>query len=203
MTFVIPPPPLATPLRPSRHLADQATRAMFREAVAEIAKGVVGYVETPVNNTPFGSWIGLNRLPWCISAVSYIYACAAREIDCENPLAGIQTKKGPAGATELWRIGKAKKWALGPAEAPMLGDVLLWDHDDADGGPGHGGLVIALDGATVVTGEGNTTRSASATRAQARNGGEYASHRHAPHGGGRPDHGRFLGYLRLTRRYGR
>lgn len=203
MPVTIPPAPPATPKNPARTLKNQGTRAAFRTRVATLASGCIGYVEGLHNHTPFGAWIGLNGLAWCISFDSYIYAAAARDVDCENPLAGVQTPKGPAGATELYRVAKAKGWALEPGEAPLPADLAIWDHDNVAGGPGHGGIVVAVhaDG-TVSTVEGNTSRLRSATQAQARNGGEVARHDHGRNGGGRPSHGRFLGLIRPTRRIG-
>lgn len=208
MAPVVPPAPPATPRTPTVHLADRKTRAAFRAKVGEYARGAVGYIEGKGNLTPFGAWLGLNGLPWCISFVAYVYAAAAAAVGCENPLAGIQTRKGPGGATELARIGRARGWALDDDELPMVGDLALWDHDAVDGGPGHGGIVVGVrqlpDGSLeVTTVEGNTSRSAKATKAEARNGGEVAVHRHTLAGGGRPSHGRFLVYLRPTRRFGR
>lgn len=208
MVVTIPPAPkAATPTKPTRSLRDQPTRAAFRAEVARLLGGLVGYVEDKGNDTPFGEWLGLNRKPWCVELAAYVYACAAENVGCENPLAGVQTKRGPAGATELYRYGKDHGWALLSHEDPLPGDLAIWDHDEADGGPGHLGTVVAVrktaKGLEVVTIEGNTSRSRTATRAQARNGGEVARHVHTRGGAGKPSHGRFLGYLRPTRKLGR
>lgn len=208
MVVVLPPAPkAATPPKPTRSLRDQPTRAAFRTKVVDLLTPAIGYVEGKGNDTPFGEWLGINRKPWCVELAAFMFAAAAEAVGCENPLAGIQTKRGPAGATELYRYAAKKLWVLAEDEDPLPADLAIWDHDEHDGGPGHLGTVVAVrrtpKGLEVVTIEGNTSRSRTATQAQARNGGEIARHVHTRRGAGKPGHGRFLGYARFTRRFGR
>lgn len=173
-------------------LKDQQTRAEFRQAIVRIATSQKGYVEERGNNTKFGAWFGLNRLPWCAMYVSWVYDQAAKSVKCENPLAGLQTRKGYAGVTEGWRLVKKRGWDLDKGEGLLPGDIVFWDHDHVTGGPGHTGIVMSA-GEGYVTMEGNTNTAFSRT------GGSVCEHQHRLTDG---KHGVLLGFARPTRKFG-
>jgi hypothetical protein len=177
-------------------LADRATREQFRTAVRSVARAQLGKHEDPPgsNRTPYGLWYGLDGHPWCAMWVSWVYAQAAAEVGCENPLAGVQSLRGFAHVTTAFTQMRRRGWVLNPGERPMAGDVVCWDADARPGGPGHTGIVVRVRPDTVDVVEGNTDG------AQSRTGGIVMTHSHDIDG---PAHGRLLGYARPTRRYGR
>lgn len=176
-------------------LADRATREKLRAALVRVARSQLGKHEDPPgsNRTPYGEWYGLDGFPWCAMFVSWVYAQAAAAVGCENPLAGVQSLRGFAHVTTAYEQMRRRGWVLLPAERPMAGDIACWDADTKPGGPGHTGIVVAVDGDTVDVAEGNTNG------AQSRTGGIVMVHTHPIDG---PAHGRLLGYARPTRRYG-
>lgn len=179
---------------PALTLADQQTRHLFRSELHAVAVAEVGYIEGRGNDTKYGEWFGLNHHPWCAMFASWVYDQAARRVGCENPLAGLQTRKGFAGVTDTFRTMKRRGMILGPGEIIMTGDLLMWDHDKVAGGPGHTGMVVGLEPGGYQTVEGNTNTAFSRT------GGMVCAHHHGFDDG---RHGVLLGVARPTRRYGR
>ena len=174
-------------------LKDYGTRVAFRAAIADIAKKEVDYTEGYNNNTKYGVWFGLNHMPWCGMFVSWCYDQAARRVGCENPLMGVQTRKGLAGVTESYRVMAGRGWRVLPGEKLLPGDIICWDHDGKQGGPGHTGLIaVAYTAVKFQTVEGNTNT------AYSRTGGSVCLHEHAFKDG---NHGTLLGIIRPTRKY--
>jgi hypothetical protein len=180
-------------------LKDPAVRAEFRHEVAVVALGEVGQHEDPPrsNRTKYGRWYGL-QAQWCGIYVSWVYATAAHRVGCENPLAGIQTKKGFARVTTTYPRARLWKIVLAKGEVPMVGDVMIWSKGRLGalvGANGHTGVVTRVlpDGSFDVT-EGNTDG------AYSRTGGNVMTHRHRVADG---RHGHLLAIYRPTRRYGR
>jgi hypothetical protein len=177
-------------------LADRSTREKLRTELGAVARSQLGKHEDPPgsNRTPYGEWYRLDGFPWCAMFVSWVYAQAAGNVGCENPLAGVQSLRGFAHVTSGYEQMRRRGWVLLPGERPMVGDVVCWDADAKPGGPGHTGLVVRVHADTVDVIEGNTNG------AQSRTGGIVMMHSHDIDG---PAHGRLLGYARPTRRYGR
>ncbi len=181
---------------PKLTLADRSTREKFRSAVVTVARTQIGRHEDPPgsNMQPYGAWYGLNGFPWCAMFASWVYDQAATAVGCENPLAGVQSARGYAHVTSAYAVMQRRGWALVPGERPMAGDLVCWDSDSQPGGPGHTGIVLTVSAQTCEVVEGNTNG------AQSRTGGIVMAHTHDIDA---PAHGRRLGYVRPTRRYGR
>ena len=109
----------------------------------EIAKGEIGYVETPDNITKFGEFTKANGLPWCGSFCNWVLAQAGVKVHSVVSTA--------VGAHKFKEIGR---WH----EMPGLGDLAFMDfpHDGVDR-ISHIGIVVGIDGNTVTTIEGNTS----------------------------------------------
>lgn len=181
-------------------LADPAVRAALRLAVADVARSQIGQHESPPrsNRTQYGAWYGMNGSSWCAMFVSWCYDRAARQVGCENPLAGLQSDKGFARVTTTYP--RAKRWGivLGSDERIMVGDVMIWSKGLPSalvGANGHTGVVTATSAteATFEVVEGNTNG------ADSRTGGIVMAHRHFAADG---RHGRLLAVYRPTRRFG-
>jgi hypothetical protein len=109
----------------------------------EIAKGEIGYVETPENITKFGEFTKANGLPWCGSFCNWVLAKAGVKIHSVVSTA--------VGAHKFKEIGR---WH----EVPAIGDLAFMDfpHDGVDR-ISHIGIVVAINGKTITTIEGNTS----------------------------------------------
>jgi hypothetical protein len=109
----------------------------------EIAKAEIGYVETPDNITKFGEFTKANGLPWCGSFCNWVLAQAGVKVHSVVSTA--------VGAHKFKEIGR---WH----EVPAIGDLSFMDfpHDGVDR-ISHIGIVVAIDGKTVTTIEGNTS----------------------------------------------
>jgi hypothetical protein len=109
----------------------------------DIAKAEIGYVETPENITKFGEFTKANGLPWCGSFCNWVLAQAGVKI----PNVVITA----VGAHKFKEIGR---WH----EVPAIGDLAFMDfpHDGVDR-ISHIGIVVAIDGKTITTIEGNTS----------------------------------------------
>ena len=109
----------------------------------EIAKGEIGYVETPENITKFGEFTKANGLPWCGSFCNWVLAQA----NVKNH----SVVSTAVGAHKFKEIGR---WH----EMPAIGDLAFMDfpHDGVDR-ISHIGIVVAIDGKTITTIEGNTS----------------------------------------------
>ena len=180
-------------------LADHATRVLFRSELVRVARLQIGNRENPAgsNRTPYGLWFGLDGHPWCAMFASWVYDQTARRVGCENPLVGVQTRKGFAGVTAGFATMKRRGWVLGPNEKPMVGDLVCWDNDPRPGGPGHTGIVVKVGKDSCGVVEGNTDGN------QSRTGGIVQMHDHEIDYPPGASHGVLLGYVRPTRRYGR
>jgi hypothetical protein len=118
----------------------------------EIAKGEIGYVETPDNITKYGEAMKANGLPWCGSFCNWVLKAA--EVKCHSVVSTLK------GATVFQDSGR---WS----ETPKLGDLAFMDFPgDGVDRISHVGIVVGIKANTVITIEGNTSGSGSQ-----RNGG--------------------------------
>jgi hypothetical protein len=171
-------------------LTDPAVRAALRVESARVAQGEVGVIEGAGNRTKYGKWFGLDGEPWCGMFASNVYAIAAANVGCANPLAGLQTPKGFAGTQMAFAKAKLKGMVIGKTEPVRVGDLIFWRSTLTTG---HVGLVVEVyDDGSFDVAEGNTSRSDHSSR----NGGEVAIHRHTRKDG---KHKLFLGIVRPTR----
>lgn len=116
-----------------------------------IAKGEIGYSETPPNSnkTKYGKWFGLDGVPWCGIFVSWCYAKAG------TPLPGIGFSKGFAGCQTA--VAYFTKKALITTK-PVAGDIVFFDWN-GDGRYDHTGIYVSPtdDETGFITIEGNTS----------------------------------------------
>lgn len=114
-------------------------------AAIEIAKAEIGYVETPDNITKYGEFTKANGLPWCGSFCNWVLAQA-----------GVKIHSVVSTAVGAHKFKEIARWS----EIPAIGDLAFMDfpHDGVDR-ISHIGIVVAIDGKTVTTIEGNTSGS--------------------------------------------
>jgi hypothetical protein len=116
----------------------------MREAASHI-----GFVETPVNHTPFGKWYGLDGYAWCDMFVSY---CAAR--------AGESKAVGKFALTRAHAQWFANQSRL--VTTPQPGDLVFyaWGSNKTRSGINHIGIIERYykgDSRPLQTIEGNTS----------------------------------------------
>ena len=111
--------------------------------VIEIAKAEIGTIEEGDNLTKYGEFTKANGLPWCGSFCNWVLAQAGVKVHSVVSTA--------VGAHKFKEIGR---WH----EVPALGDLAFMDfpHDGVDR-ISHIGIVVAIDGKTITTIEGNTS----------------------------------------------
>jgi len=116
----------------------------YIDRIIDVAEDEIGYVEGANNDTKYGDWYGMPNAAWCARFVSW----------CANQ-AGISTNIIPKYAS----CALGKEWFESRGQfkykgsyTPKAGDVIFFLSDGAS----HTGLVIACEGGTVYTIEGNT-----------------------------------------------
>ena len=120
--------------------------------IVQVATREIGYSESPKNsnNTKYGVWFGLPKLPWCGIFVSWVYHHAGK------PLGNIGFKKGFAGCQSAVAYFKKKKLIT---DAPEEGDIVFFDWNK-DGRYDHTGIFVKWldeDKTKFETIEGNTS----------------------------------------------
>ena len=117
----------------------------YIDRIISMAEEEIGYREGSNNDTKYGTWYGLPNEAWCAMFVSW---CAYQ--------AGISTNIIPKYAS--CRIGR--EWFESRGQfgykgeyTPKPGDIIFF----LSAGASHTGLVIACEGNTVYTIEGNTS----------------------------------------------
>ena len=118
---------------------------MTAEKVIQIARGEIGYKESPAgsNKTKYGAWYGMNGQPWCMMFVQWCFAQAG------NPL---PYKTASCSALMRWAVEKGR-WVTSDYKP---GDVLLFDFGH-DGDPDHVGIFDHYEAGKLVSIEGNTS----------------------------------------------
>lgn len=115
-----------------------------KRKIIEIAQSQINYREGPNNATKYGAWYGMDNQPWCAMFISW---CAAQ--------AGISEKIIPKLAYVPYMVDffKAqKRYRSKKLYWPSPGDIIFF------GDASHVGLVESVSGNTIVTIEGNTSR---------------------------------------------
>ena len=109
----------------------------------EIAKGEIGTIEQGENLTKYGEFTKANGLPWCGSFCNWVLAQA-----------GVKVHSVVATALGAHKFKEISRWH----EEPALGDLCFMDfpHDGIDK-ISHVGIVVGIDGKSIVTIEGNTS----------------------------------------------
>lgn len=120
----------------------------------EVALDEVGYVEKPENLTKYGEFTKANGLPWCGSFVNW---CAHQ--------AGVKLPSMVSTAIGAQRLKDVGRWD----SKPQRGDLAFFDFPgDGIDRISHIGIVVQVDGNSVLTVEGNTAPSGG----DQRNGGQ-------------------------------
>lgn len=111
--------------------------------VIEIAKAEIGTIEEGNNLTKYGKFTKADGLPWCGSFCNWVLAQA-----------GVKVHSLVSTATGAHKFKEIGRWH----EVPALGDMAFMDfpHDGVDR-ISHIGIVVAIDGKTITTIEGNTS----------------------------------------------
>ena len=110
----------------------------------DIARGELGYKETPANSnrTKYGAWYGLDGQPWCVMFVEWVFAQAGVKLPIET-----------ASCTILMNAAKsAGNWVTSNYQP---GDAVIYDWG-GDKRPDHCGIVEAVGGSSITAIEGNT-----------------------------------------------
>ena len=109
----------------------------------KIAGNEVGYKEGPNNQTKYGKWYGMDNNPWCMMFISW---CAKE--------AGIPESIIPKMAYVPYAVDFFQKRGLYHSKSgytPSPGDLIFF------GSSSHVGIVEKVQGAQLVTVEGNTS----------------------------------------------
>lgn len=136
---------------PNRRTASSCGQRALAEALRHIGKR-----ESPKgsNRTEFGSWYGVDGVPWCNIFVSYCFSIGADTVLCAG-FAGAGC--GPKGCayvptTEAW-LRATGQWK--GITQPLPGDIAIFNWDG--GVPDHIGIVErSLGNGQFSTVEGNT-----------------------------------------------
>lgn len=124
--------------------------------IVDIAKAEVGVIESPKNSnkTKYGSWFGLQNLPWCGIFVSWCYYQAG------YPLGNIGFSKGFAGCqTAVAHFKKTSEIT----KIPQPGDIVFFDWN-GDSRYDHTGIFVrwinktqfeSIEGNTSLTNQSN------------------------------------------------
>ena len=114
--------------------------------VIRVEASQVGYVEGSNNANKYGVWYGMNHQPWCDIFQSWAFAQA-------GALSAIGGKFASTPAHAAWFKAKGRF-----GDTPQVGALVFydWGGSKAISGIDHIGLVIAVNGSTITTIEGNT-----------------------------------------------
>ncbi|MBX2894843.1 MAG: peptidoglycan-binding protein [Cyclobacteriaceae bacterium] len=123
---------------------------MSRQTVLDVAEAESGTCENPPNSnkTKYGTWYGLNGVPWCAIFVSWVFDKAG------HPLGHIDTARGfqyCPSAFNYWKVHNCL------TEAPQPADIVIFDWN-GDGICDHTGIFVKWidSGKTFQCWEGNT-----------------------------------------------
>jgi hypothetical protein len=110
-----------------------------------IAHAEVGTIEQPENLTKYGKFMKADGLPWCGSFCNWVLAQA-----------GVKVHSVVSTALGAHKFKETSRYFT----EPMPGDLAFMDfpHDGVDR-ISHVGIVVAVNGKTVTTIEGNTSGS--------------------------------------------
>jgi hypothetical protein len=111
----------------------------------EIAKAEIGTIEEGDNLTKYGKFTKADGLPWCGSFCNWVLAQA-----------GVKVHSVVSTAVGAHKFKEISRWS----ETPAIGDLAFMDfpHDGVDR-ISHVGIVVGIDGKSIVTIEGNTSGS--------------------------------------------
>ncbi len=138
-------------------------KKVYASTIVNLAKKEVGTVEKNSNDVKYNTWYyghsvndknkGGCVYPWCMAFISWLF----NQSDALNLIGG---KSASCSQTINW-FQKHKQWYT---SNPQIGDLVFFTYS-------HVGLVIAVNGKTITTIEGNTSSNDSGSQ---RNGGMVA-----------------------------
>jgi len=124
---------------------------MSRQTILDTAAFEKGVAENPAasNLTHYGSWYGLNGVPWCAIFVSWVYNKAG------YPLGQIDSANGFHYCPSAYNFWKKNNRLT---RSPKPGDIILFDWN-GDGKSDHTGIFIKWieEGKSFSSWEGNTS----------------------------------------------
>jgi CHAP domain len=137
--------------------------------IVNIASQQVGFIEGDNNDTPYGTWYGMNHEPYCAMFVSWVFHQANL-----SALVAAETPNGfsycPAGLTWFQKNGQiVDKYKAQP------GDIVFFNFS-GNGVAEHVGIIEGASADGITTIEGNTSPD-HATGSQANGIGVFRRHR--------------------------
>jgi hypothetical protein len=102
-------------------------KGSVRDAALKRAKGQIGVKESPAesNNQKYGSWYGMNGVPWCAIFVSWCYEYGAQDVDQDSPsfAKGSRYSYCPYVVTDA----RNQNNGLKTTDDPQPGDLVVYD----------------------------------------------------------------------------
>jgi hypothetical protein len=105
----------------------------IREAALRRAITQIGQTESPAesNMTPYGSWFGMNGVPWCSIFATWSYENGAKDLGKEAK--SFMTVKQSSGQTSRWSYvpylvsdARGGRYGLSVASSPTPGDLVAY-----------------------------------------------------------------------------
>ena len=116
------------------------------QQVLNYAASQIGYRETPVNDSKYGAWYGINPAQWCAMFVSYCFYNQGLPLPARTP-------KGFAYCGDGIQYFKNNRWWH---STPKVGDVVFYNWPNTDEQYDHVGIVEKVNGnGSIVAIEGN------------------------------------------------
>jgi hypothetical protein len=126
------------------------------QTVIDIARSQVGYREGPGNDNKYGAWWGWNNVSWCDIFTTWVF----HQAGCPRPSEQIPGREGSASVNYTHAYWSARG-LFRPSTQSQPGDLILFDWTGAEDGHNWGsthiGIVVAHNGNTLTTVEGNTS----------------------------------------------
>lgn len=112
--------------------------------ILAVARGELGYKESPAgsNRTKYGAWFGLDRNPWCMMFIQWVFAQAGAALPVKTASCGAFMRAAQA----------AGRWVTSNYQP---GDVVIYDFPGG-GATDHCGIVITALTTGIRAIEGNT-----------------------------------------------
>jgi len=122
--------------------------------IVRVANAEVGYRESGNNNNKYGAWWGWNGVAWCDLFTTWVF----HQAGIERPSEQIPGRPGGASVNytkQFWE----RKGLWRPSTQAQPGDLICYDwtgrESGADWGQTHIGIIVAREGSTLHSVEGN------------------------------------------------
>lgn len=134
--------------------------------VVKVAVSQIGYKESPANSnrTKYGKWFGMNGAPWCAIFLDWCFNKAgAGALFPHNANAAYVQDEIVSSCKGTWVRKKNTSRATRRAYLAQAkpGDVVAFDFGKMDAYRRHIGIVEKVSGSSIITVEGNTSKSGS------------------------------------------